>query len=277
MGAWAIIKRNIRKQETPFYAFLYKLARKASRISFPVIPGVHAFLYREWVARTHLWHSFWRVVYYEPMFKSQCRKVGSGLRIEYAGNGAPKLNGYLDIYFGNDITMFDNTALVGVSYSEKSELHVGSRVYLGPACRIMVAKLVSIGDYTILGNRTMVVDNAGKPVDPAERLIPGGGRSPAKTVKPVTIGSHCMIGVDCFIAPGTVVRDGVFSKPNTHMRGYVPPFCVVEGNPWRISTMLPINSRMREQLGEETYHALVKEQKEYCEKHNIPVPEHGAV
>lgn len=276
MSAWVNFKRNIRKQETPLYAFLYKVAKRVMRVSFPVIPGFHSILYREWVARTHLWHSFWRVVYYEPMFKSQCCKVGSNLRIEYAGNGAPKLNGYLDVYFGDDITMFDNTALVGVPYTDKSELYVGNRAYLGPACRIMVAKLVTIGEYTIIANRTMVIDNAGKPVDPAERLISGGGRSPENTIRPVAIGSHCLIGVDCFVYPGSNIRDGVFTKPGTHIRGYVPPFCLIEGNPWKIVKMLSVSKKMRDYAGDEACDALIAEQREYCEKNNIPVPTHGA-
>jgi acetyltransferase-like isoleucine patch superfamily enzyme len=245
------------------------------KISFPVIPGLHKFLYKEWAARTYAWHSFWRVVYYEPMFKAMCKKVGPGLKIEYAGNGIPRIIGGLHIYFGRDIYTFDNIYLCGVGYADKPELHVGNHCYLAPQIRIMVGTHVTIGDYTLIGNRVMIMDNSGKPLDPADRLIPGGGRSPLSTFRPVTIGAHCLIGVDCFVMPGTTVRDGVFAKPGTQLRGYVPPFALIEGNPWRIVKMLPITKAMRAIAGDEQYNAWIVEQREYCENNGIPMSDHG--
>ncbi len=70
MNWWTRFSLNVRRRETPFYDRLYTTARTVRNISMPVIPGLHGFLYAEWKSRTDAWHNFWRIIYYEPMFKS---------------------------------------------------------------------------------------------------------------------------------------------------------------------------------------------------------------
>lgn len=273
MSMWSDFKSSVRYRKTPFHSRLHDIARKFTGLSFPVIPGLHKALYSEWSARTSIWHNFWRMVYYVPMFKAYCQKAGPGLRIEYAGSGAPRVLGKLDIYLGKNVYMFDNVGLAGVPVSRENgvqsnpELRIGDNCYLAPQVRIMVAERVTIGNYSLIGNRTMLLDNAGKPMDPAGRMIPGGGRPPLESIKPVSIGDHCLIGVGCFIFPGTSVGDGVFVKPGSHVRGEIPPFSLVEGNPGKVVRLLPVSEQMREAAGEARVKSWLEAQKRYADAH----------
>jgi len=260
MRSWSEFKVAIRKRETPFHARLYAIAKALIGLSVPVVPGLHAFLYHEWGLRTSAWHNFWRVVYYEPMFKSQCRKVGRNFRMEYAGNGVTRILGHLEIYLGDNVVMFDKISLVGLSICKNPELHIGDNTYIAPFTRIMVAKNVTIGRHSLIGCH-MIADNAGHPVtDARARMIRGGGHPSMKSVKPVTIGDLCFLGEASYVYPGTRVGDGVVAKLGTHIMGDIPPFCLIEGNPCRIVGKLPIRDDLVEVFGEERVAAWRKAQ-----------------
>ncbi|WP_353117844.1 DapH/DapD/GlmU-related protein [Nitratidesulfovibrio sp.] len=251
MRSWAEFKVAIRRRETPFHAFLYDIAKALFGISMPVVPMVHSFLYNEWCTRTSVWHNFWRVVYYEPIFKSQCRKVGHGFRMWYAGNGTTRILGNLNIYIGNNVAIFDRVGLVGLRLFDNPELHIGDNSYIGPDVRFMVAKSIVVGRYSILGCQ-MIMDNSGHPVaDACGRLVHGGGHPSRASVRPVRIGDLCLLGAGVYVYPGADVGDGVVAKVGTHITGTIPPFCLLEGNPCRIVGKLPIADELAEEFGEE--------------------------
>ena len=243
----------IRRRETPFYDRLYRTVRRIRGVSMPVIPRLHRFLYREWALRTSAWHNFWRIVYYEPMFKSMCRRVGPGFRLWYAGNGICRILGDLRIDLGGNVVMFDNVSLVGLRICDGPVLSIGDNSYIGPQCRFMVARSISIGRHCLIGSRTMLMDNAGHPLEADARLAPGGGLPPAQSARDVSIGDFCFFGAGCYVYPGASVGDGVMAKAGAHITGDIPPFSVVAGNPGRVSRLLPIPPAMRAMAGEDRY------------------------
>ncbi len=270
MEAWKRFKLAVKRKETPFYAALHDIARAVMGISMPVIPVFHSALYSEWAARTSLWHDFWRIFYYEPMFKSQCRAVGKDFKMWYGGNGVTRILGNLEIYLGDNVRTFDNISLCGVRIFDKPELKVGNNVYLGPSSRFMIAKEVSIGDNTIIGSRNMIVDNPGHPSDAWERLARSGGLPSPESVKPVSIGAFCFFGADCYIYPGAQVGDGVVSQVGTHIKGNIPPFVTIAGNPCRVIKALDIPERLEELAGKDRFAAWHEERRLYFEEHGEP-------
>lgn len=244
---------KIKRKENRFYSFLYDCGKTARQFSVPTIHPIHSILYHEWAARTNLWHNFWRVMYYEPMFRSQCRNVGKGFRMEYAGNGTTRIQGDLQMIFGSNVTIFDNTMLAGLTNSDKPELHIGDNSWIGPAVHIYVGKKISIGKSCKIGS-FLVADNYGHPVfDIMARMAPGGGRPEPDSIRPVSIGDFCWLGYQSVVYPGITIGDGALVTIGTHVSRDVPPFCVVSGNPMRIRMKYKIPPEIKALVGEERY------------------------
>lgn len=256
--SWRELSAKIRRRESPFYERLYALGKVVRGLSFPMNKTLHGFLYHEWALRTRLWHEFWRVTYYEPMFKSQCVSVGPRFRMEYAGNGTTRIFGNLQIFIGSDVTMFDNVSLVGLKVLDRPELHIGDHCYIAPNVRIMVGKKVTIGSYSMVGCR-LIADNQGHPFDDVlARMQSGGGSPRPETIRPVTIGDFCQLTLDSVVYPGTIVGDGVVAKLGAHLNRNVPPFCLVSGNPWKVDKKLPIPEELKEIVGSERYESYLE-------------------
>lgn len=244
---------NISKNEGVFYYGLFVFAKKIRRFSIPVVSPLHSLLYNEWFLRTSLWHNFWRIFYYEPIFKSQCHFVGKNFRMEYAGNGSTKIFGKLKISLGENVTIFDNTVFVGLKVLESPELVVGDHTYLGPLVRIMVGKRVAIGRHCLITSK-MITDNPGHPVDDVlARMGPSGGSPSPESIRPIAIGDFCFLPVETIVYPGVTVGDGVVARIGTHITRDVPPFCQVTGNPMRIVKKLPIPEELKTIVGEERF------------------------
>lgn len=250
---WREVSVKIRRRETPFYERLYTIAKAIRGVSFPMNRTVHGFLYREWVLRTTLWHEFWRVAYYEPMFKSQCVSVGSNFKMHYAGNGSTKISGDLQVHIGSNVTIFDNVAFVGLKVLDKPELRIGDNTYIGPEVKFRVGKNITIGSYCMVASR-FIADNPGHQIDDVlARMQSGGGPPMPETIRPVSIGDFCWLTLGTAIYPGAVVGDGVVAKLGTHLSRTVPPFCLVSGNPWKVEKKLPVPEELRDIVGPERY------------------------
>lgn len=257
MRNFSEFKLAIRRRETPFHSKLYDIAKKFYGLSVPVIPGLHKFLYNEWVLRTSMWHDFWRVVYYEPMFKSMCKEVGPGFKMYYAGNGSTKILGDLQIHIGSNVTMFDNVAFVGLKVLDKPELHIGDNTYIGPQVKFRVGKKVAIGKYCMIVS-PFIADNPGHQIDDMmARMQSGGGCPTSETIRPVIVGDFCWLTLETAIYPGTVVGDGVVAKLGTHLSKTVPSFCLISGNPWKVERKLSIPEELKEIVGPERYESYI--------------------
>ncbi len=249
---------RIRRRETPFYEFLYCLAKRMRSFSMPCLPLFHSFLYHERDVRLNVWHNFWRVVYYEPIFKSQCSAVGKHFRMEYAGNGTTRIHGNLKINFGKNVTIFDNTQFVGLKVFDNPQLTVGDYTYLGPRVRFLVGKKVSVGSHCLITS-SMITDNPGHPVDEVlTRMKMSGGSPLEQTIKSVTIGDFCFLPLETIVYPGVSVGDGVVARVGTHISEDVPPFCQIAGNPMRIVRKLPIPEELAGIVGQDRYLSYLK-------------------
>src|SRR5581483_6375816 len=72
---------KIRRRETPWADRAYRFAKALRRIHLPVIPGLHHLLYEERRLRRTLFGTLGRVLYYEPLFRTQCAQVGRNFRL----------------------------------------------------------------------------------------------------------------------------------------------------------------------------------------------------
>jgi len=256
--SWREFSVAVRRRETPFYDRIYKMAKWIRTLSVPCIKPLHSFLYLEWSFRTNLWHKFWRIIYYEPMFKSQCKKVGPGFRMEYAGNGTTRIRGDLQIYIGSNVTIFDNIFLVGLKVFDKPELYIGDNTYIAPNVHIFVGREIKIGNKCMIGS-SIITDNPGHSVNYVMyRLEDSGGSPTPDSMRTVQIGDFCMIAVGTYIYPGVTIGDGVVARLGTHITHNIPPFCLVAGNPAKIIRKLPIPEELIDVVGKERYESYLK-------------------
>lgn len=257
-GFFARMRLKISKRESPFYDKIYRGIHAMRGFPMPYNRKLYSFLYNERVLRRALWHNFWRIVYYEPMFKSQCVSVGKNLHMEYAGNGSATIKGPLRVTLGDNVRIFDNTIFAGLKVLDNPELVVGDSTYIGPQVRLRVGKKITIGRHCLIVSK-IITDNPGHPIDDVvSRLKPSGGLPTPESIRPITIGDFCFLPLETVVYPGVTIGDGVVARIGTHISHDVPPFCQVAGNPMRIVRKLPIPEEIKDIVGEDRYQQYLK-------------------
>lgn len=240
---------NIRKADTPFYARLNRMAKGIRSFEVPLIPPLHGFLYREHQLRFSLWRDFWRMMYYQPMFRTRCDSCGKGLYISHSGQGMPYLIGDLSITIGDRVTLYDRAALAGLTVGKRSRLVIGEKTEIHSPISIFVANEVTIGSHCLIVS-SFIADNPGHTMNYDTRLEE---RVDMDRVGRVRIGDYAWAGYSSVIIGNVDVGVGAVIAARAVVTRDVPPFCVVAGNPARLIKKLPFPDEMREKLGEDEF------------------------
>ena len=240
--------QRIKRRETPFYDRLYRIASGVRSAEAPYMRGWHDLLYHERRFRIVGWRSFWRVTYYQPLFRSRCAACGERLHLINSGQGLPYIDGNLRIVIGSRVTLYDRLTLIGLSVGEHPTLTVGDGTEVSQPVAILVGNEVNIGSSCIIGS-SLIADNPGHNLDykrrsqPVHRVLIGK----------VVIGDHVWAGYDSVIVGNVAVGFGAVIGARAVVTADVPPFCVVSGNPARIVYKLPFPKDKVEELGEAEY------------------------
>lgn len=247
MGISTFITK-VRKRETPFYDRLYRLGKAARAWEMPYVRGLHDALYHERAFRIDGWRSFWRVIYYQPLFRGRCVRCGKRLYVSHSGQGMPYIQGALEITIGDDVSIFDRVTLAAVNVGEHPRLVIGDHADIGNPVSILVGNEVRIGSHCIIGS-SLIADNPGHNLDFRKR----GKALHRVLIGKVTIGDHVWAGYSSVIVGNVSIGDCAVIGARAVVTKSVPPFCVVSGNPARIVYKLPVPADMIEKLGEVQY------------------------
>ncbi|MDQ7837668.1 MAG: acyltransferase [Thermodesulfobacteriota bacterium] len=220
---------KIRRRETPFYDRLYQIAKSIRSINMPVIKPVHFLLYWERELRLSSWHSLKQFLYYEPLFKSRCEKVGKGLKLFV---GIPQIVGDLRLIVGNNVTLHGVSTFSGVKIFDKPTLTIGDNTHLGYQVGITVGCDIQIGSNVLIGNRVGIFSYDLHPLDPAERIA--NKPAPKESSKPILIEDNVWIASNSVILKGVTIGRGSVVANSSVVTRNVPPHVVVAGNPARI-------------------------------------------
>ncbi len=220
---------KIRRREGVFYNGLYQLAVRIRHIKSPTIPPLHRFLYYERKSRKAFGSYLKRVFYNEPLFKSICRKVGDRFCLV---NGIPWIEGHLDIYIGDKVTLNGITTLSGATVWEKPALYIGDGSYIGYQVTITVGSMIKIGRNVLVADRVSLIGYDGHPLDPVRRAQHQS--APKEEGRPIIIEDNVWICSNATVLKGVTIGEGAVVATHAVVTADVPPNTVVAGNPARV-------------------------------------------
>ncbi len=114
-------------------------------------------------------------------------------------------------------------------------LQLGDHVFIGHFNFIDASGGLAIGDGCQITNHISILTHSSHIALRLERQAYWGHPQPAGQQRAATqLGAWCFIGPHSVLAPGTRLGRGVLVKAYSHVRGEVPDFAIVEGQPARV-------------------------------------------
>lgn len=170
-----------------------------------------------------------RVLVCEPIFKSYCKEVGTGVR---TGNFIHYICGRGDLIVGNDVLLDGKISIVfAARFSDHPTLRIGDRTGIGHDCRLVIGKSITIGEDCRIAGGVHILDSSGHPSDPDARRR--GLPPESSEVRPVVVEDNVWIGARAIIMPGVTIGEGSVVSAGSVVVADVPPYTVVAGNPAR--------------------------------------------
>ena len=128
-------------------------------------------------------------------------------------------------FLSNLVGLYSRTIIV--TRTKDSKIIIGNNVGISGAT-IYSRKSIEIGDNTLIGGNTKILDNDFHPIeiearnkDIKEKIL----------AKPIKIGKNCFIGCNSIILKGTELGDGCIVGAGAVVSGKFEPNSVIAGNP----------------------------------------------
>ncbi|MFL0493514.1 acyltransferase [Priestia megaterium] len=172
--------------------------------------------------------------YYKIILKMLKVKYGSGLKLQ----GCPIIfnNRRADMKMGKNVTIKSSllSNLIGlysrtiiVTRTSEAKIEIGNNVGVSGAT-IYARSSITIGDNTLIGGNTKILDNDFHPLKIEARNADIKEHIDAR---PITIGKNCFIGCNVLILKGTVLGDGCVVGAGAVVSGRFPANSIIVGNP----------------------------------------------
>ena len=131
-------------------------------------------------------------------------------------------------FLSNLIGLYSKTIIV--TRTENSKIIIGNNVGISGAT-IYARKSIEIGDNTLIGGNTKILDNDFHPLEIESR---NKDEKEKILAKPIKIGKNCFIGCNSIILKGTELGDGCIVGAGAVVSGKFEANSVIVGNPARI-------------------------------------------
>jgi acetyltransferase-like isoleucine patch superfamily enzyme len=194
--------RKVKRRETPLARLAYRAAKRVRTFEMPAPRAIFLPVWYAHHAVVNGWRWLTRALYYQPMFRARCERVGRNLHVDL---GAPYVYGDIRIRIGDNVRMSAVSSFVATSAGNAPVLEVGNDTYLGGRLTISVGSRVSIGSHVLIADNVFIADNPGHPLDAVKRRTQGVDPD---QIRPVTIGDDVWIGHGCKIMPGVTIGEG---------------------------------------------------------------------
>jgi acetyltransferase-like isoleucine patch superfamily enzyme len=167
-------------------------------------------------------------IYYLSTLKAHIRDIDSSVQCD----GPILITGTSNITIGKRCRLGREVEL---NACDKGAINMGNDVRVNRGCTISSYSVVTIGDYSIIGEFTSIRDgNHGMDTHSPMRYQP-------HTSSPVQIGKDVWIGRGCCILPGVSLGDGSVIGSNSVVTRDIPPFSIAAGVPAKVIKTRGIN------------------------------------
>jgi acetyltransferase-like isoleucine patch superfamily enzyme len=223
---------KIRRGEGPFWGTLKWMLKRTLQFHLPVFwltrplfaAGyyLHVFIRETWL---RLARFFW----YEPLFRSQCERVGEGFQME----ALPYIHGAGRMTLGDNVRFGGQPVFVFGNRGEGlPEIHLGEGTFLGHLVILTCAQEIRIGKHCLIAAGVQISDYDGHPLDAERRRA--GDPTPPESIRPVILEDDVWIGQSAIVLKGVRIGARSVVGAGAVVTRDVPPDVVVAGNPARI-------------------------------------------
>ncbi len=152
-----------------------------------------------------------------------------GLQIQSGGYlGNISCNWPRNLTVGKDTIISDGVDFLFINpFSENNCLTIGDRVFIGRGCLFNCNSKITIGNDTLIGANTIVVD-----VNHGIKKSSKVNQQPL-IVKEVVVGDDVAIGIGCMIHAGVTIGTGSLVVAGSMVTKSIPEYQIWIGNPAR--------------------------------------------
>lgn len=124
--------------------------------------------------------------------------------------------------------------------SYHGKIEIGNHCLVGLNSVVGAVDLVKLGNYVLISNNVVVIDNNNHPVNPIDRKIMTISDNPSYRTwkyavsKPIIIGDNVWIGRNSIICKGVTIGANSIVAAGSVVTHNVPANCIVGGNPAKI-------------------------------------------
>jgi len=138
-------------------------------------------------------------------------------------------------FLSNLVGLYQRTIIV--TRSAGAKIIIGNNVGISGAT-IYARNAIIIGDNTLIGGNTKIIDNDFHPIDPDVRK-----KTPHEymKVKPIEIGENVFIGCNSLILKGARIGNNSVVGAGSVVIGDIPGNCIAAGNPAKVIRYLNVN------------------------------------
>jgi acetyltransferase-like isoleucine patch superfamily enzyme len=227
---------KIRRAETPFYAFLFRMAKGLMATHLPV-PGFLLPLFRlayhfHFLVRG-LYMRGMSFFYWEPLFRGRCERAGKNLDVTLM----PDISSNLQVFVGDNVRLNGKMGVSSGKGFKNPRLVLGDKVQMGHLVTMTINKEIVFEEGVMVASNCYFADSDAHPTDPIDRV---SGKPPSEDrVLPIRICRNAWIGHSVHILKGVTVGEAAIVAACSVVVKDVPPYSVVAGNPAKVVASLP--------------------------------------
>lgn len=183
-----------------------------------------------------------KLFWVEPVLRSVCESVGTGLRAERL----PYMRGRGRIRLGNRVNLSGRSCFYFMHGMDVSPvIEIGDDTFVGNGCTFSAADSIRVGSHCLISACVRIHDNDGHPLD-SERRRAGEPIGPDEAA-PVVIEDNVWVGAGATVLKGVTIGENAVVGTGAVVAADVAPNTVVAGNPAKAVKTLGIAAKRHEE------------------------------